>query len=322
MTEEHSEIVLREARTTRPGTGDDQNGEAPPTQRGVGITLHDKSLRPSVLRWKSWEVSDSFREYAERAARGEKLPRFEGSILADPSRMLPMPSPDQSETSRRRAYGIKSPRPAWMHPDSLIWNPWLWAASAMVFALGLFSITLWYTSPNDEIVWETNALTPVPVAPQPSPVATALPQVAPKDEVTATLDDEATSAARVSEPEAPPAAAPARIAASSPVARPVAPRPAIVPPPLAAATPSAVKTEPVPTAVAPLAKAAPVDRGQTPIDGFLKGLEPSVAAAAPSASATATYPVPSEPLPAASPTIAAAPAASAVDPLLVEAPSF
>lgn len=326
LTEEHSEIVLREARTTRPGTGDDQS-EAPPTQRGVGITLHDKSLRPSVLRWKSWEVSDSFREYAERAARGERLPRFEGSILADPSRMLPMPSPDQSETARRRAYGIKSPRPSWMHPDSLVWNPWLWAASAMVFALGLFSFTLWYTTPREEIVWETNALTPAPIVPrlstrtEPSPH----PSVVPSDDVTEASAAEVTSSARVIEPAAALAAPTARVAATPPVAPRAAIKPAVIAPPLAAATPSAVKTEPAPTAVAPLAKAAPVDRSQAPMDGFLKGIEPGLVAAQPSGSTVATYPVPTEPVPAASPTTTVAPAASAVkeaDPLLVEAPSF
>lgn len=309
MTEEHSEIVLREPRTTRPGTGDDPN-EAPPTQRGVGLTVHDKSLRPSVLRWKSWQVSDSFREYAERAARGERLPRFEGSILADPSRMLPMPSPDQSETSRRRAYGIKKPRPSLMNPNSLLWNPWLWAASATVFAVGLFSFTLWYTTPQDEIVWEANALTPALTAPR------VIAQPTPKPSVDANeLATDAPSAtslvARAPEPIAPTPTPTARPSSPVPAAPRVAPpRPAIAAPPLAAAAAPVLKAEPAPSAVAPLAKAAPVERSATPLDGMVKG--------------TATYPVPSEPLVAPAP-VAPAPAASAVeegDPLLVEAPSF
>ena len=309
MTEEHSEIVLREPRTTRPGTGDDPN-EAPPTQRGVGLTVHDKSLRPSVLRWKSWQVSDSFREYAERAARGEKLPRFEGSILADPSRMLPMPSPDQSETSRRRAYGIKSPRPSLMNPNSLLWNPWLWAASAAVFAVGLFSFTLWYTTPHDEIVWEANALTPAPAAPRVIEQPTPEPSVE-SNELAAPAPSATSLVARAPEPAAPPPTPIARPSSPAPAAPRVAPvRSAIAAPPLAAAAAPVLKAEPAPSAVAPLAKAAPVDRSAGPLDGVAKG--------------TATYPVPSEPLVAPSPE-PTAPAASAVeeaDPLLVEAPSF
>ncbi|MET0414143.1 MAG: hypothetical protein ABW217_22730 [Polyangiaceae bacterium] len=306
MTEEHSEIVLREARITRPGTGDDPD-EVPPTQRGVGLTVHDKSLRPSVLRWKSWEVSDGFREYAERAARGEKLPRFEGSILADPSRMLPMPSPDQSETSRRRAYGIKSPRPSLMNPNSLLWNPWLWAASATVFAVGLFSFTLWYTTPRDEVVWDTNALTPAQTAPAVIAPLSPRPSIDSR-ELAADEPSDTSAETRIIQPAAPASPPVPRATPPAPTAQRVAARPELAAPPLAAAAAPPVRAQPAPTAVAPLAKAAPVDRSATQLDGSLKG--------------TATYPVPSEPLPVAA---APAPAASAVeeaDPLLVEAPSF
>jgi hypothetical protein len=311
MTEEHSEIVLREPRSTRPGTGDDPN-EAPPTQRGVGLTVHDKSLRPSVLRWKSWEVSDAFRRYAERAARGEKLPRFEGSILADPSRMLPMPSPDQSETSRRRAYGIKSPRPSLMDPNSLLWNPWLWAASATVFALGLFSFTLWYTAPRDEVVWETNALTPAPRAPLVIARPLPEPSIDPRELAAAEEPLDTSAATRAIEPATPPSPPPPRVTPPAATAQRAPAPPAIAAPPLAATAASVVKAEPSSTAVAPLAKAAPVDRSAAQLDGSLnKG--------------TAAYPVPSEPLPDAPAPAETAPAASAVeetDPLLVEAPSF
>src|SRR5688572_15157762 len=36
------------------------------------------------LRWKGLEVSDEFRTYADRVARGEDLPPFTGKILAEP----------------------------------------------------------------------------------------------------------------------------------------------------------------------------------------------------------------------------------------------
>jgi hypothetical protein len=321
--EEHSEIVRRAARTTRPGTGNEE--DPPPTARGLGLTVTDKSLRPSVLRWKSWQVSDSFREYAERATRGEKLPRFEGSILADPSRMLPAPSPDQSETSRRRAYGIKKPkpRPTLMNPNSLVWNPWLWAASATVFAVGLFSFTLWYTTPRDEILWDTAALTPsleprqgagerpaAERAPAPPPSASEPVLAAPSVSATPTP-----SAVRV----APPPSATARkvAAAPPPTAKPPA---AMVAPPLAPAPSTGTTIEPTPTAVSSMAKTVPVDRSATEIENILDGLEGQPGNGPRTISApTATYPA--QPPAAAAPP-PAAPAASGSDPLLVEAPSF
>jgi hypothetical protein len=41
------------------------------------------------LRWKGLDVSDEFRKYAERVARGEDLPPFEGPVLADPNAAFP-----------------------------------------------------------------------------------------------------------------------------------------------------------------------------------------------------------------------------------------
>jgi hypothetical protein len=44
---------------------------------------------PTRLRWKGLDVSDEFRQYAERVARGEDLPPFEGRVLAEPSAAFP-----------------------------------------------------------------------------------------------------------------------------------------------------------------------------------------------------------------------------------------
>jgi hypothetical protein len=323
--EEHSEIVRREARTTRPGTG--ASDDPPATSRGVGLTVTDKSLRPSVLRWKSWQVSDSFREYAERAARGEKLPRFEGSILADPSRMLPAPSPDQSETSLRRAYGIKGPRPPLMNPDSWVWNPWIWAASATVFAISLFGATLWYTTPRDEVVWDTAALTPAP-GPQTSARAAkreptrAVIEPRIEEPLIAPVPSVVASAQAQKAPSAAPAAA--RVAA---LPRPALPRPApppLVAPPLAQAPVTITTVESTTAAVAPLAKTAPVERTGAELDALLQGLEAQSGTGPTSRAPTATYPAQLEaPAAAASAApAAAAPAARESDSLLVEAPSF
>jgi hypothetical protein len=311
--EEHSEIVRRQARTTRPGTGDD---EPPATARGLGLTVTDKSLRPSVLRWKSWQVSDSFRDYAERAARGEKLPRFEGSILADPSRMLPIAPPTESQ--RLRAYRrLKAARPTWMNPNSWVWNPWLWASSALAFAVALFSLTLWYTSPRDEVTWEANALTPLRT-PAPRPSATPVP-TPPEPLVEAPARAEALAPSATAAPTPTPAAPPSTPAKLAAVAPP-APKPPIAPaPPLAATAPVEVAASAPPA----MAKTAPVDRTAAELDAFLKGLEvqPNAKRAGPVTAATNPPPVPV----AASAPVAsapAAPAANSADPLLLEAPSF
>jgi hypothetical protein len=321
--EENSEIIRRDARTTRPGTGDPR-ATAPGV--GPGATVTDKSLRPSVLRWKSWQVSDSFREYAERAARGEKLPRFEGSILADPSRMLPAPA---DASGQRRAARLKAPRSTWMNPNSWVWNPWLWAASAAVFAVGLFSATLWYTTPREEVSWDTNALTPAPQLPSaPTAPAERTWETTPAAPVSDAPAVEIPAASTARAPSTPPApvvtARPPSTAEKLAAARPVAPAP-----PIAAApdSPSVATVEPTPTATATMAKSAPVDRTAAELDSFLKGLELQPGARRATGAPAATYPTP----PPAAAGAGAPPAAVATpapppsdgsDPLLVEAPSF
>jgi len=44
---------------------------------------------PTRLRWKGLDVSEEFRQYADRVARGEQLPPFEGRVLAEPNPAFP-----------------------------------------------------------------------------------------------------------------------------------------------------------------------------------------------------------------------------------------
>jgi hypothetical protein len=53
------------------------------------------------LRWKGLEVSDEFRTYADRVARGEDLPPFTGKILAEPDPAFPWDPKAQQRAARR-----------------------------------------------------------------------------------------------------------------------------------------------------------------------------------------------------------------------------
>jgi hypothetical protein len=66
---------------------------------GHALALAPKDGAPSALattrrgsgklRWKGLEVSEEFRNYAERVARGEDLPPYKGRILAEPDAAFP-----------------------------------------------------------------------------------------------------------------------------------------------------------------------------------------------------------------------------------------
>ncbi len=53
------------------------------------------------LRWKGLDVSDDFKRYAERIARGEELPPYEGQILAEPNPTFPWEPSDRRSASRK-----------------------------------------------------------------------------------------------------------------------------------------------------------------------------------------------------------------------------
>jgi hypothetical protein len=61
------------------------------------------------LRWKGLDVSDDFRRYAERVARGEDLPPFAGKILAEPDAVFPWEPGQRAATPRqplRHQFGV------------------------------------------------------------------------------------------------------------------------------------------------------------------------------------------------------------------------
>jgi hypothetical protein len=311
--EEHSEVIRKDTRNTRPGTG---NSRA--THPGVGPseTVVDKSLRPSLFRWRSWQVSESFRNYAERAARGEKLARFEGSILANPHQHSPPPPPTQR-------YNHRSPPvrpPAWLlDPKSLIWNTWVWGSLGLAFAIGLFAFTVWVTAPKDELDWASQAAPPAAPATPSVAVRAARPAKKPPAEPPV-----AVTAPVVSEPAPVPAAAQASPTAPAPIpaAAPAPARPPVV----------AVATAP---AKAPEAKPAPpAPSNVQEIRDALNRLEGTVANAngsrtvSPSAATNKPMEAPAPTAPAATASASAtastpaAPPAPKRDPLLVEAPSF
>jgi hypothetical protein len=73
------------------------------------ITAGSARRARSRLRWKGLDVSDEFRSYAERVARGEDLPPFQGKILAEPDPAFPWDPTEQRRTQSRalkRQFGL------------------------------------------------------------------------------------------------------------------------------------------------------------------------------------------------------------------------
>jgi hypothetical protein len=87
------------------------------------------------LRWKGLDVSDEFRSYAERVARGEDLPPFEGRVLAEPNVEFPWgravaEDPDPYETRSGRGSRLA-----------------LWASAAAVLGLLAWSVAVRLEAP-------------------------------------------------------------------------------------------------------------------------------------------------------------------------------
>ena len=237
------------------------------------------SSKATRLRWKGLDVSEEFREYAERVARGEDLPPFEGRVLAEPNAAFPWGSLSRSETPALPA-AASAARPG--RGGQLA----LWTSAAVVTALLGWSVALKFRAidpPRALIdVAASGADAPV-VATSTTPEAARAPGEA-----------EAMAAAV----EQPPSASvqpalPADIAAplSEPSAAAVAPAPTAVVPPSGATT--AAAAEPPASAGVPSAAVAA---------GVAVSIAPTLA------EPTAGSPAPVAAAPVAAPTAAPAPA--------------
>jgi hypothetical protein len=168
---------------------------------------------PTRLRWKGLEVSEEFRKYAERIARGEELPPFEGRVLAEPNPAFPWgDAPVGEEEPKKRGS-----------------HPLVWGATIVVLGLLGWSVALKLGSdPSANL--ETN------VAPLAPPAATT--DVAPRP--SATPPDVVETPSRVApepevaQPSAPPAATEQPIPPAPVPAQPVPAEPI----PALAATPT------------------------------------------------------------------------------------
>ena len=77
------------------------SGLAPDDSRLLTDGRSSSGKRSGKLRWKGLDVSDEFRQYAERVARGEDLPPYEGKILAEPDPAFPWEPAARRSASRR-----------------------------------------------------------------------------------------------------------------------------------------------------------------------------------------------------------------------------
>lgn len=215
--------------------------------------------RPTRLNWKGLDVSDEFRAYAERVARGEDLPPFSGRVLAEPNPAFPwapgappraVPPVEKSRTGRTAL---------------------LFGAVAVLGLLG-WSVAVKVRAANavnaDFAAAATQGYTQGQLPLQPSdvlPATAVMPEVveaslsgidlsglelagspaAPEPAVTA--NDVPPTA--VPQPEAVPVAPPV-------VAQPAVPQPVVPRPAAAAAKPAPVAAKPAPSA----APAAPAER--------------------------------------------------------------
>lgn len=93
------------------------------------------SSQATRLRWKGLDVSDEFRDYAERIARGEDLPPFEGRVLAEPNAAFPWGSLSRNEPPAL-ASAAPAARPG--RGGQLA----LWTSAAVVMALLGWSVAL------------------------------------------------------------------------------------------------------------------------------------------------------------------------------------
>jgi hypothetical protein len=99
----------------------------------VEHALHN---HPTRLRWKGLDVSEEFRDYAERVARGEELPPFEGRVLAEPNSAFP--------------WGAGTPVALRSNREGRAGRTALWASAIAVLGLLAWSMALRVETAADE----------------------------------------------------------------------------------------------------------------------------------------------------------------------------
>jgi hypothetical protein len=159
---------------------------------------------PTRLRWKGLDVSDEFRQYAERIARGEELPPFEGRVLAEPNPAFPWGDGVVGEEAAPKQRGA---------------HPAVWGAAIIVLGLLGWSVALKLQGAEPSASVETT------IAPLAAPPSAAEPEAQPSatspDGVATSNLEAPTTEPAVAPPESPSAAEPAPAVSSS-----VAPEPA------------------------------------------------------------------------------------------------
>jgi hypothetical protein len=215
--------------------------------------------RPTRLNWKGLDVSDEFRAYAERVARGEDLPPFEGRVLAEPNPAFPWgPGAPQAAAAGR---GARTAR------DGRTGRAALWTSAVAVLGLLGWTVAMKIEAAN---------------------VASAeLAAAAAESELLGAPPAEPEPVAAVSEPEQH-AAAPAEALPPDVVAEPI-PLPSA---PVTGTTPvaEAVVGNPQPAPPAPAANVEPAVHASVAPAPSIEAAAQPVAAPAPAGPVVATAP--------------------------------
>lgn len=166
---------------------------------GHALALAPKDSAPSALattrrgsgklRWKGLEVSDEFRSYAERVARGEDLPPYKGRILAEPDAAFPW------EPAARKRAARKARR----------FQTVLWGVGAALVGIASWSLVVQLGGEADawqragESALSTSVLSNQPLSTQPNTEGTASAEAAAELAATAGI----TSPVQVTDPAEP-----------------------------------------------------------------------------------------------------------------------
>ncbi|HTV23048.1 MAG TPA: hypothetical protein VMG12_30375 [Polyangiaceae bacterium] len=113
---------------------------------------HTPPREPTRLRWKGLDVSEEFRQYAERVARGEQLPPFEGRVLAEPNAAFPWGDGAQPEELPKKRSS----------------HPMMWGAAIVVLGLLGWSVVLKLQTDERNAALDTSI---APLSSLPSPPA-------------------------------------------------------------------------------------------------------------------------------------------------------